>query len=335
MRVALDAMGGDRAPGAAVEGALLALERDAELAIDLVGREEAILDILADRKHERLAVVHAPAVVTPGDSPVRAARENVPSSLHVALRRVRDGESDAVVSAGDTGAILAAAMVVLRRCRGVSRPGIAVPLPHPGGTTVLSDAGANLHPRPVHLMHYGLMAAELAKVHLETEEPRVGLLSVGTEAGKGTDLVRKVDGLLRRAPLNYVGLVEGQDLFGGTVDVVVSDGFTGNAVLKACEGFAGSLGRALGGSGASTSGAVDPASLDFSTYGGAPLLGVRGVVVIGHGRSGARAIASGVLAAVAGVRHELVQRVSEAVWSMSRLARAARFLPSREGGEGK
>ncbi len=331
MRVALDAMGGDLAPKAAVEGALLALERDEDLAVDLVGREPDILEILAGREHPRLTICHAPEVLNPDDPPVRSAKARPKSSIHLCLARVRDGKDHATVTAGDTGALLAAATMVLRRLRGVSRPGIAVPLPRPGGMTVLSDAGANLRPRPIHLLQYGLMSAELARTQLGVEDPRVGLLSVGTEIRKATDLIKKTNTLLQRSPLRYEGIVEGQDIFGGELDVVVCDGFTGNAILKACEGLAASLKRRLAGSDG-TDGANTP-SLDFSSYGGAPLLGVRGVVVIGHGRSGPNAIANGVMAAVEGARQGLVERLGTAAASMSRLARAAQFLPSREGGD--
>jgi glycerol-3-phosphate acyltransferase PlsX len=329
-------MGGDLAPGAAVEGALQALEVHEDLVVDLVGREPEIREHLSGRDHDRLSVFHAPDVLAADDSPVLAARKKRGSSMHVCLTRVRDGEDEALVSAGDTGALLAGATMVLRRLRGVTRPGIAVPLPRADGVTVLCDAGANLRPRPGHLLQYGLMASELARVQLGVEEPRVGLLSVGTEARKGNDVLRKAHTLLARSSdLRYVGLVEGQDLFGGDVDVVVSDGFTGNAVLKACEGFAASLRNRLEGAGADLAASLDSRSLDFSAYGGAPLLGVRGVVVIGHGRSGPRAIANGVGAAVEGVRKGLVERLSAAAQSMSYLARAARFLPTREGGEAR
>jgi len=324
-------MGGDLAPTAAVEGALLALTRDEELTVDLVGREPDILEVLAGREHPRLIVCHAPDVLNPDDPPVRSAKARPKSSIHHCLARVRDGHDQATVTAGDTGALLAAATMVLRRLRGVSRPGIAVPLPRPGGMTVLSDAGANLRPRPVHLLQYGLMAAEFARTHLGVEDPRVGLLSVGTEIRKATDLIKKTNTLLERSPLRYEGIVEGQDIFGGEIDVVVCDGFTGNAILKSCEGLAASLKRHL----AEKAGVAgfETDSLDFSSYGGAPLLGVRGVVVIGHGRSGPNAIANGVMAAAEGVRQGLVERLGQAAHSMSRLARAAQFLPSREGGE--
>jgi phosphate acyltransferase len=323
VRVALDAMGGDRAPSSAIRGALLALDRDEDLLVDLVGHEDDLGAELGDRDHPRLTIHHASEVLRGDEPPVRGARAHPDSSLHTCLARVRDGEAEATVSAGDTGGLLAAATMILGRQRGISRPGIAVPLPRPGGTTILCDAGANLRPRPGHLMQYGLMAAELSRTYFDIEKPRVGLLSVGTEAGKGTDLVRKADTLLSRSPLEYAGLVEGHDIFGDVVDVVVCDGFTGNAVLKACEGFATSLRHHL----------ESAEGVDFASHGGAPLLGLNGVVVICHGRSGARAIANGIRAAVKGVRHGLLERLVSAAQTMSPLARAARLLPSREGGE--
>lgn len=314
-RIALDAMGGDQAPRETVRGALLATAADPELEVVLVGREDAIraeLQEAGDADAPRIHISHASEVVGGGDAPAQALRRE-DTSIKRAAELVRKREVDGLVAAGNTGAAVAAATVVVKLIPGVRRPGIAVALPTAtGGVTVLCDAGANIHCKPLHLFHYGVMAAQYAKSLLGGKEPTVGLLNIGSEEGKGTELVRETAALFQKAPdLNYIGHVEGNDVFTGRCDVVVCEGFVGNVVLKTAEGvfeaitgrvkaiFAESAGAADAGASAGI-GAIFSRlkeKMDWAETGGAPLLGLDGLVLISHGRSDARAIKNAIAAA--------------------------------------
>ncbi len=322
MRIAVDAMGGDFAPVRIIKGCLAAdLGEDA---LVLVGDREQIQEGLAEAgaPADACAVQHAAEVIGMHESPVEGLRNKPDASVVVATKLLATGEADAIVSAGNTGATVAAASTILKTLPGVKRPGIAVPLPTREGLIVLIDAGANLACRPAHLVQYALMAAGYMSRIYGVESPRVGLLNVGEEAKKGTELVQATHALLSEANLNYVGSVEGHDLFAGACDVVVTDGFTGNCLLKANEGFAHAMlanfNDALA---AHVEDAVRPqvlgaiaARVDYSEYGGAPLLGVNGVVTIAHGRSDEKAIASAVQAAArmahSGLNDNIVREVS-------------------------
>jgi phosphate acyltransferase len=307
VRVAVDVMGGDHAPTEILQGcwqaAPLLQEGDA---ISLVGDEKIIRQGLehsslsADQR-KRYKIVPTTQVVEMDDSPVEAIRGKPDSSISVMCKLAAKGEVDAVISAGNTGACVAAAQLRMRLLQGVSRPGIAVALPTFHGPVVICDVGANPEPKPKHLEQYAIMAAAYSRVVCGHKEPRVGLLSIGEEDAKGNTLTREVRKLMRDEPLiNFIGNVEGRDLFKGVVDVVICDGFVGNIVLKFTEGMADGLFRTIAAeikeAAPNLIAEFDPimkriyANHDWQEYGGAPLLGVDGYCLICHGRSEARAI---------------------------------------------
>lgn len=316
MRVAVDAMGGDHAPAALVAGALDAAKGAPEVGIDLVGRsadlEEEVERLGGAPGH--VAVVHADQVVEMGDSPVEALRRRPESSILKALQRMQQGKADAVVSAGSTGAAVAASMMVLGRLPGVRRPGIAVPIParNAHGVCLLIDAGANPNCRPHHLFQYGVMGANYYAKIFGAESPRVALVSIGEEDAKGNTLTRDAAKLFRESPVRFVGNVEGRDLFGGACEVAVADGFVGNIILKASEGCAemvfGMFSEALGSRNPEALRKV-MGQVDYAEWGGAPLLGVNGVVVISHGRSDRRAIANAIRVAARAVNQHLNETI--------------------------
>jgi glycerol-3-phosphate acyltransferase PlsX len=317
VRVAVDAMGGDRAPEEIVAGALAAASP--EVAPVLFGPRD-VLEPLA----EGLEIVHAEQVVAMDEKPSDAVREKRESSLFLACRAVHDGTADAVVGAGNTGAMLAAGLLEIRRLPDVHRPAIAAPIPSLGGPSILIDAGANADARPEHLVQFAHMGAVFAEDIVGLAEPTVALLSIGEEPEKGNKLVREAHAELSAAQgLRFLGNVEGRDLLRKAADVVVCDGFTGNMALKLLEGTIQTTLHALRDEvSASTRGKlggllIRPAAgamrarLDPDTYGGAYLLGLRGLVVIAHGNSSATAIANAVRYAARGVTGGVVDRVAE------------------------
>ncbi|MGI5863352.1 MAG: phosphate acyltransferase PlsX [Myxococcales bacterium] len=303
MRIALDAMGGDLAPAAAVAGAVRYLRRGGAASVALVGDAKRIKDELARHKAPGSFSVHdAPHAIGPGERPSRAARPKRRSSIHACFDLVRSGQADAVVSAGGSGALMAAALHSLGRIDGVERPAIVTPLPTlRGGCAVLLDSGANVACRPLHLVQFAHLGEVWARRVVGVARPKVALLANGEEPTKGTDLTRAASELLRASSLDFVGYVEGKDLFDGGVDVIVTDGFTGNVVLKATEGAAAALGAMLKREIEARSTArlgkllMAPALagfkkiVDWAEYGGAPLVGVDGVCIVAHGRSTPRA----------------------------------------------
>ena len=313
IRVAVDAMGGDRAPDEVVAGALEA--RSADIEPILVGPPG--LDT------HGLELVEAPDTIAMDEKPAEAVRAKPNSSLVAAVRAVAEGRADAVVSAGNTGAMLAASFLELRRLPGVARPAIAVPLPARRGPSVLLDAGANADARPEHLLQFGHMGAIFAEEILGIQQPEVRLLSIGQEPEKGNHLTLEAHGLLAESNLDFRGNAEATDLLKGAADVVVTDGFTGNVALKLIEGTIRELLDALRTQiGSTTRGKlggllIRPAAralrteLDPDTYGGAYLLGLRGLVVIAHGNSGRLAIANAVRLAARGVENDVVGRLAE------------------------
>ncbi len=317
MRVAVDAMGGDYAPGEVVAGALAAAEELGHTVI-LVGQEEAIKKHVRYSRRRRVEIVHAPEVVAMHEAPAGAVRRKKQSSIVRAVSLVKEGLADAAVSAGHTGATMAAALLVLGRVGNIDRPAIASVIPNATGRTVLLDVGANVDCKPHNLVQFAVMGAVYAEKVLGVPRPRVGLLSVGGEDCKGNELTLATLPLLRQAGLNFVGNVEGHDVFAGTADVVVCDGFVGNVVLKASEGLIKTLESLLGEEvGKRVTARLGVAlawtavrglrrRLDYAEYGGAPLLGVNGVVIVAHGRSRARAIKNAVRAAGEASIQELV-----------------------------
>ena len=331
MKIVVDAMGSDRAPAPEVAGALRAVRSArAALHVELVGdapRLEALLAREGGDSDDRISIVHASEVVTMHDHPAQVFRAKPDSSLRVAVTRVHDGHADAVVSAGNSGAMLACAVFVLGRIAHVERPAIVTVLPTPAGPLVLCDAGANVEPRPSMLAQFGVLAAAYDRAVHGRERPRLGLLSNGGEAGKGTQLTRDAHELLlaARGSFQYVGYVEGSDLFRGVVDVVATDGFTGNVVLKTCEGIAeglfGLVRQELERTPLARLGSafVAPAlrglakRIDYTEIGGALLAGVTRPAVIAHGRSDANAIASAIGAAARFAEARLPDQLAAAV----------------------
>jgi glycerol-3-phosphate acyltransferase PlsX len=309
VRVVVDAMGGDRAPGAIVRGAVLARQEGGTPSPDeviLVGDRRAIeaeLALLA-AVPPGLTIEHAGQTIGMDESPVKALREKPDSSIAVAARLLREGRGDGFVSAGSTGAVVASTMMLAGLLSGIKRPGIAIPFPHHQGRTTLIDAGANLKCKPYHLYQYAVMGTVYTQQVLGVAAPRVGLLTVGEEDAKGNDLIKGAHRLLKVSGLNFIGNVEGRDIHAGTCDVVVCDGFTGNVVLKLVEGFGRSLlttmqeeftalGAEQAEQGRLAIGRVAKLN-DASAYGGAPLLGVNGICIICHGRSDERAIVNAI-----------------------------------------
>jgi glycerol-3-phosphate acyltransferase PlsX len=305
IRIAVDAMGGDHAPKSEVEGAIRAA-KTLGVEVVLVGPEDLLSRELAAQDGARslpIRVVHASERVTMQDSVARAVRTKRDSSIRVASRLVRDGVAQGLVSAGNTGAVMATAKMVQGVVRGVDRPALASAFPTLTGTpAVMIDVGANVDCNPRMLAQFALMGDIYSRVVFHIERPRVGLLSIGEEEHKGNELTRNAAPLLRSLPLNFIGNVEGRDLYTGAADVVVCDGFIGNVALKVSEGMADVIMHLLEASLKATLkrkvGYVLSRNaykdfrkrVDYSEYGGAPLLGVRGVVIICHGRSNAHAI---------------------------------------------
>jgi glycerol-3-phosphate acyltransferase PlsX len=302
--IAVDAMGGDHAPRAEVEGALLAA-RDLGVRILLVGIEERVKQELARHKTRNLPieVVNATEVITMSDSPSQAFRRKKDSSVHVAAKLVKDGAAEALVSAGNTGAVMTVARFVLGTLAAVDRPALAAAFPNAREKlTVILDVGANVDSKPEQIEQFAVMGEIYYRTIFGTKRPRVALLSIGEEEMKGNELTREAAARLKLLPMNFVGNVEGRDVFKGEVDVIVCDGFIGNIALKISEGLVehvgGMLKKAIKSSIASQVGYVLSKQAfdsfrkrtDSSETGGAPLLGVRGITIIGHGRSNAVAI---------------------------------------------
>ena len=311
MRIALDAMGGDEAPAVTVDGAVAALAADADLMVDLVGDPARLDPLLARAEFDagRLSVVAAADVVGMDEKPTEALRQKPDSSIAVAWRLMAAREVDAVVSAGNTGAVVAAGLRTRLFLSGVRRPGIAVTLPTMRGRSVLVDVGANPAARPEHLLQYAVMGVIYAREVLGIESPTVGLMNIGSEDSKGNELYRETHALLQGSTLadRYVGNVEGRGLYQGEADVLVCEGFVGNVVLKVSEGMAEFLIRALAHDVLEqldverdrALAALETASRQYNyrEHGGAPLLGIDGVCMICHGSSDARAIANALRAA--------------------------------------
>jgi glycerol-3-phosphate acyltransferase PlsX len=310
-------MGGDNAPVETVAGAVDAATRGVDVV--LVG-DSGTLESELGKHNADLPVVHASDVIGMGDDAARALREKPDASINVAARLVEDGEAEGLVSAGSTGAAMAAAAIHIGRIKGVSRPSIASIFPTPGSPTLVLDSGANPDVEAKVLLQFALMGVSAAEVLLGAEDPRVGLLSIGEEKGKGRDLEREAYALLEEAPIRFVGNVEGRDVAADKTDVIVTDGFTGNIFLKTMEGAAQVIMRyaleAMSALEPSVQQAVLPAlgevkrRLDYETYGGAHLLGVRAAVVIAHGASSRVAIANAIAMASDAAAQDLPGRVA-------------------------
>jgi phosphate acyltransferase len=326
IRIAVDAMGGDHAPGAIVDGALAAA-RHLDLGLVLVGAAEIVREELArhpDAEGLDVQVADAPEVIG-AESPGQALRRKPRASIRVAADLVARGEAAALVSAGHTGATVMAAYTAFGTLPGVDRPALAATIPSGDRAGVLLDVGASVECRPKHLLQFAAMGSVFARVGLGIERPRVGLLSIGEEETKGNDLTCEAHRALKRSPLNFIGNVEAKDVYAGSADVIVCDGFTGNIALKVSEGLVDTVATLLNEELSRTfSGRVGSLlsrrafrrfrrRVDYSEYGGAPLLGVAGVCIVGHGRSSAKAIRNAVAMAYRFASADFIQRVEREI----------------------
>src|SRR5215475_1515789 len=336
IKIAVDAMGSDHAPTVEVEGAVQAAMQYG-VAIILVGQEEPIRELLA--KHDTtglsIEVVHASEVITMEDAAATAVRRKRDSSIRVAARLMREGAASGIVSAGNTGAVMATSKLVMGALSVVDRPALSAVLPtQKGKPAILLDVGANVDCKPHHLEQFAMMGDIYSRAIFGIRRPRIGLLSIGEEDSKGNELTKEAFKSLKRAPINFIGNVEGRDIFTGDVDVIVCDGFTGNVALKLSEGlyeaFASMLKQELQKTLSAKVGAIFAQNafrqfkhrLDYSEYGGAPLLGVKGITIVCHGRSNANAIKNAVRVADEFCKHN-VNRVIEAEFKKLGISRSA------------
>lgn len=325
MKIAIDAMGGDHAPQVIVEGALQAAREWKDIELILVGNAARIEPLLTDPP-SNLRVHHCTEVIEADDEPAMAIRRKKDASMVVAGRLVRENEADAMLSAGNTGALMATGLLIIGRIRGISRPALAPMIPTIDGSGVLAlDLGANMDADAEQLVHYALMGSIYReKVH-GVKRPRVGLLNVGTEETKGNELTKAAFPLLSQAPIHFVGNVEARDVLMGNCDVLVCDGFVGNILLKTMEGTAGAIFRLLKEEltrsvPAKLAAAIlKPglkqlkAKLDYTEHGGAPLLGIGGVCIKSHGSSDATAIKNGIRQARTAIKSELVRSIANGI----------------------
>lgn len=317
-------MGGDHAPAAAVKGALLAV-KELGIPLILVGNQEAIVKELEGSTYDPnlITIRHCTEVAGMGESPIDVIRRKKDASIRVALELVKKGEADGVVSAGNSGATMALGVVVLGKLHGVERPALGQIIPSHSSSTLVIDVGANVDCTPSQLVQFAIMAEPLARYIMKRPNPRIGIMSIGEEESKGNDLVHQTAEILKRTPLNFIGNVEGGDIFSGKVDIIVCDGFVGNICLKLSEGLAetvkamleeeisSSLGSKIGFLFMKQAFKRFAKRVDYAEYGGAPLLGVDGVVVISHGASNPRAIKNAIRVAGQAVQNRMSEHVLE------------------------
>ncbi|MFN0073062.1 MAG: phosphate acyltransferase PlsX [Chloroflexota bacterium] len=327
--IAVDAMGGDHAPSVVIAGAIEAVQ-ELNLRVALVGPDDVIRTEL--KRHgadtdERITIVPASEVIEMAEHPANAVRQKTDSSIVVGMRQVKAGSASAFVSAGNTGAMLAAGLFHLGRIPGIERPALATVFPTRSGFTLIVDVGANADCKPEYLAQFGVMGAAYAEQVLAVSQPRVGLLSIGEEEGKGNQLAQRAFGLLREQPINFIGNVEGKDIPAGAADVVVCDGFVGNVLIKFAEGVASTIVgimreeitanpfTKLLAAGLRPAFRRAQGRMDYADFGGAPLLGVQGVVIIAHGRSNSRAIRSAIRVAARASESNLVETIKQGLGS--------------------
>jgi len=308
--LAVDAMGGDFAPGEIIKGAREALSLDENLRIILVG-EPSLLEKEVEGA-EGIEILPASQTISVEEKPT-VVRKKQDSSLMVALRAVKEGRAQAVVTAGHTGAAVLGALLSWGKIKGISRPAIAAPMPCKGGKFLLLDAGANVDCKPEHLLHFAIMGNIYASQILHIQNPRIGLLNIGEETGKGNRLTTAAYQLLEKSSLNFIGNVEGKDIFSGKVDVVVCDGFVGNVVLKSSEGLAQLALHYIKELGMDMEKLIP--YFDYAEYGGAPILGVPHILIKSHGRSRAKAIRQAILVAKEAVEMDMIGKITSALFA--------------------
>lgn len=324
MKIAIDAMGGDHAPKEIVLGALKAIDTYSDVEITLVGDENKINPYLKDRN--RISIIHTEEVITGTDEPVRAVRRKKNASMVLAAKEVAEGRADACISAGNTGALMAAGLFIVGRIEGIERPALSPTLPTIGGEGfVLLDVGANADAKPEHLVQYALMGSIYSQKVRGIDHPRVGLLNIGTEENKGNELTKHTYEMLKKADINFIGNIEARDLLNGVADVAVTDGFTGNMVLKTIEGTALSIFKMLKSALMSNlksklaAAVLKPnllelkSQMDYSEYGGAGLFGLKAPVIKAHGSSDAKAIYSAIRQTREMIEHQVIGTIQEAV----------------------
>lgn len=324
MKIALDAMGGDHGPKESVKGAEKAIKAFPGLEVVLIGDEAEIKNYITS--DERITIIHTDEVISGEDEPVRAVRRKKKASMVLAAQLVKDGQADACISAGNTGALMAAGLFVVGRIDGIDRPALSPTLPTiDGNGFVLLDVGANADAKPEHLYQYGLMGSVYAEKVRNIEKPRVGLLNIGTEEKKGNELTKQAFALLKDADFNFIGNVEARDLLDGVADVVVTDGFTGNMVLKTTEGTASAMFKMIKEAMTAdlksklAAAILKPSlkelknKLDYSEYGGAGLFGLKAPVIKAHGSSDANAFYNAIRQAKIMVEHQVAETIRDAI----------------------
>ncbi|MFA5311202.1 MAG: phosphate acyltransferase PlsX [Candidatus Omnitrophota bacterium] len=326
MKIVVDAMGGDHAPRVVVEGAIAAV-KEYGVEVILCGDKDKIAPWLKKKKYSgsNIEILHTPEAIDMCEPAANSVRRKRNSSIVLGLSLIKEGKAGAFFSAGNTGAVVCAATLELRMLPGIERPGIGIVTPTLKGPAFIIDVGANIDPKPKQLLQYGIMADAYCRDILNKDNPSVGLLNIGEEEAKGTDFMREVHELLSKSKLNFIGNVEGKDLFSGKCDAIISDGFVGNVALKVSESAAEAmqaflkrrlLGNIMGKIGLFF---LMPSlkrfkkDIDYAEYGGAPLLGVNGVVIIGHGRSNARAIKNAIRVADEEIKRRVNDKIAEAI----------------------
>jgi glycerol-3-phosphate acyltransferase PlsX len=326
MKIVVDAMGGDYAPEVVIEGAVAAV-KDYDTNVVLVGDEARINELLKKARYsgKNISIQPAAEVIGMSEPAATSVRRKRNSSIVVGLNLLKNGQADAFFSAGNTGAVVCAGTLSLGLLPGIERPGIAIIAPTLKGISLIIDVGANIDPKPSQLLQYGIMADAYFRYILNRPNPTVGLLNIGEEETKGTEFVKETFELMEKSSLNFIGNIEGRDLFSGKSDIIICDGFVGNVALKVTESVVETiqeflkrhlLSNPLGKIGLiflKTSFSRFKKELDYSEYGGAPLLGVNGVVIIGHGRSNAKAIKNAVRVAKEEVERQFNEKIIEAI----------------------
>ena len=326
MRIVIDAMGGDNAPVATVKGAVEAV-KSYNIDVILTGNESMIEEQLSkyDYTKEKIEIVHCSEIITNEDKPVSAIREKKDSSMAVALKLVKEKKADAIVSAGNTGALLAGGLLILGRIKGIDRPALAPPYPTTDGMSVLIDGGANSDCKPRNLLEFGIMGSVYAEKVLEIKKPSVCIVNIGIEEEKGSEIVKEAHKLCKNGPFNFKGNIEARDIPAGYADVIVCDGFTGNVILKLTEGLADSIFRLLKeefvkntlrkiGASLLKSGLKDfKERFDYTEYGGAPFLGVKGVLIKAHGSSDAKAVKNAIKQGIKFIENNVIDDIAEKI----------------------